>query len=230
MQAWSNQESMGVRSTSHEPTKSGALGLICAALGVDREDDATLAELSHLPMAVRVDRPGSLLRDYQTVGGGTFRGEKYGVYNEGGTKIKCIPSERYYLQDASFVVAFAGDETMVRRIAAALTNPKWALCLGRRSCPMSVYPLIGVAEAPLEEAIRSAPFPEAREDEEIQQARLLLEAPPEKGGEPRYDLPLSFGRERRKFRVRYVRTDWVTFPKPVKSSPHGDELETSDAI
>ena len=48
LQAWSAQGKLGVRDTEREPTKSGVLGLIGAALGMPRTDDVTLAALASL--------------------------------------------------------------------------------------------------------------------------------------------------------------------------------------
>lgn len=211
LQAWSTQSKLGVRDTDREPSKSGVLGLVGAALGMERTDDETLAELRQLEMAVRVDRPGSLLHDYHTAGGGTFRGSPYFVH---GVK-DCIPSHRYYLQDASFVAALSGTAALVERIAAALRSPRWPLFLGRRACPPSAPPLIGVLQDGAARAAASAPYAqrahERRNGEAASQLRLLVESSPE-DGEPRYDVPLSFAPDAKRYGVRYVRTEWVDPP------------------
>lgn len=215
LQAWSTQSKLGVRDTDREPSKSGVLGLVGAALGMDREDDAQLAELATLSMAVRVDRPGSLLRDYHTAGGGRFRGNAYFVADAS----DCIPSHRYYLQDASFTVALAGDPALVERVAAALQSPRWPLFLGRRACPPAVPPLLAVTDASPPEAVRAAELSE-RSDEHPNadgrgatgRLRLIVEAGPEQGGEPRYDQPLSFGVGRKRYGIRYVKIEWMDAP------------------
>ncbi|MFB7906681.1 type I-E CRISPR-associated protein Cas5/CasD [Kitasatospora sp. NPDC056076] len=56
------------RDTHTHPTKSGVTGMCAAALGIERGDD--ISHLAALDFAVRVDRPGGLLRDYQTAGSG----------------------------------------------------------------------------------------------------------------------------------------------------------------
>lgn len=203
MQAWSAQGKLGLRDTEREPTKSGVLGLVGSALGMERDDDATLAALSALTMAVRVDRPGSLLHDYQTAGGGRFRGEKYTVY---GTK-DCVPSDRYYLQGASFVVALEGDEALIARIAEALRSPRWPLFLGRRSCPPSVPPLVGVVAVGAVDAVRTAARAEGVSDGE--RLRIVYET---RGGDgdARFDVPLSFAAIERRYGKRYVRTEWTS--------------------
>lgn len=208
LQAWSTQIKLGVRDTDREPSKSGILGLVGAALGMDRDDDATLTELRELNLAVRVDRPGSLLHDYHTAGGGRFRGQPHRVF---GAKKKpdgsaCVPSHRYYLQDASFITALAGNDTLVTRIGRALESPHWPLFLGRRACVPSVAPFAGYAEGDARAAIRFAP---AAERAEIGPLRAVVEVAPGEAGEPRYDVPLSFADGDRRYGVRYVRAEWI---------------------
>ncbi|MFE1988817.1 CRISPR-associated protein Cas5 [Streptomyces mirabilis] len=53
------------RDTLPQPTKSGILGLFAAADGRSRE--ASLSDLLGLRLGVRVDQPGTLLREYHTV-------------------------------------------------------------------------------------------------------------------------------------------------------------------
>ena len=57
MQSWGTQSRFFTRDTGHEPSKSGVIGVLCAALGWGRE--APLDDLARLRMGVRVDRPGS---------------------------------------------------------------------------------------------------------------------------------------------------------------------------
>jgi len=54
--------------TGKEPSKSGVVGLLAAALGIDRENWTALEPLTRLAMGVRHDRPGLPRRDYQTAG------------------------------------------------------------------------------------------------------------------------------------------------------------------
>ncbi len=206
LQAWSAQGRLGIRDTEREPTKSGVLGLVGAALGMARDDDTTLAELRGLAMAVRVDRAGSLLRDFHTAGGGRFRGEKYTAHDTS----SCVPTERYYLQEASFVAALQGDASLVARIAAALKSPRWPLFLGRRSCPPSVRVLLGTVDEGATEAVRNAPLAER-----VEADRLRIISETEGGvGDARYDVPLSFAEIERRYGVRYVRTEWMQVTTP----------------
>src|SRR3546814_10860099 len=66
MQSWGTTSRFDQRDTGKEPSKSGVVGLLAAALGIDRENWADLEPLTRLTMGVRHDRPGVLKRDYQT--------------------------------------------------------------------------------------------------------------------------------------------------------------------
>jgi len=101
MQSWGLQSRFTVRDTAREPTKSGVIGLVCAALGRQRE--APVDDLGQLQMGVRVDREGTLARDYQTAGGARH-GESYGVATVDNKKPGTVISNRYYLADADFLV------------------------------------------------------------------------------------------------------------------------------
>jgi CRISPR-associated Cas5-like protein len=67
MQSWGTTSRFDERDTQLEPSNSGVLGLICAALGRDRAED--VSDLAQLRMGVRLDREGVPMRDYQTAGG-----------------------------------------------------------------------------------------------------------------------------------------------------------------
>ena len=56
MQSWGTQGRFDVRDTEREPSKSGVVGLLCAALGRDRSEP--LDDLASLRMGVRVGPGG----------------------------------------------------------------------------------------------------------------------------------------------------------------------------
>lgn len=66
LQSWGADSKFEIRKTNREPTKSGVIGLLAAALGLARDDDQALQRLNGLRFAVRVDQEGQLLRDYHT--------------------------------------------------------------------------------------------------------------------------------------------------------------------
>ena len=66
MQSWGTRSRFTERDTELEPSKSGVIGLICAALGRTRTE--SVDDLSQLRMGVRVDFQGTLSRDFHTAG------------------------------------------------------------------------------------------------------------------------------------------------------------------
>jgi CRISPR system Cascade subunit CasD len=209
LQSWGTQGRFGIRDTDREPSKSGVIGLVGAALGMRRDDSGSLAALRRLALAVRVDREGELVRDYHTVGGGRFRGAPHGVWSiEAEKKVELTAlTERFYLADASFFAALGGeDHVLVESVAEALADPVWPLFLGRRSCPPSRPVLAGVVDADPESAVRAAPLSADDRARAPTRLRLVLEASPETGS-PRDDDPESFALYARRFAPRFVRID-----------------------
>lgn len=202
LQAWGNQESKFViRRTSEAPTKSGVIGLLCAAKGIDRAEAATewLPKLSQLRMAARIDARGVRWWDYHTVGAGMQMRTA-----EGKSKPGALLSRREYLCDASFLVAIQGNPPLIEELLVALNNPKWTLYLGRKCCPPS-RPILdlkhGTGEfSDLVSALRSVPWhPRLKGDETPQHLECLLDwmpspAEPEApdDAEVWYDVPLTF--------------------------------------
>ncbi|MFE0422316.1 type I-E CRISPR-associated protein Cas5/CasD, partial [Streptomyces sp. NPDC058953] len=162
LQSWGVRSAFNRRETSPEPTKSGVVGLLAAAAGVAREDP--LGELPELRLGIRVDQPGTLLRDYHTVG--DYRGRplpQSGVTAKG-TQKPTSPvkhthvTTRYYLQDAVFLAAVAGPRALLSALDLALRAPAFPLALGRRSCPPTQPVSLGLRETGLEEALTEQPW------------------------------------------------------------------------
>lgn len=206
LQAWSAQGKLGVRDTEREPTKSGVIGLVGAAMGMSRDDDESLSALAALRIAVRVDRAGILLHDYHTAGGGIFRGEPYQVFGTG--KGDAVPTHRFYLQHASFVAALEGDAALIERLADAVASPRYPLFLGRRSCPPAVPLLMGVVPGDRRGAVAAAPL---ADEPDPPPYRVVIETDAGEG-DARYDVPLSFAATERRYGRRYVATDWLQAP------------------
>jgi CRISPR system Cascade subunit CasD len=208
MQAWGTQSRFSLRETGLEPSKSGVVGLLCAALGKPRDETRrpelpSLADLAALTMAVRIDRPGTMMRDYHTaqnvLQASSVPGRK--------PKLKTTElSERYYLADADFLVALAGDDTLLRRIEQALQHPVWPLYLGRRAFPPAapVRHPAGVLDTndPLA-VLRDQPWL-ARRPGETPPGPLRISADAHQG-ETRHDTPRSFVSSQRSFSPRQVR-------------------------
>ena len=106
LQSWGADSKFETRRTRREPTKSGVIGLLAAALG--RRRNEPIDDLRVLRFAVRVDQEGELLRDFHTA-----RNEK-----------TAYVTERYYLADAVFLAGLeSGDEEFLRKLDAALRAP-----------------------------------------------------------------------------------------------------------
>lgn len=148
MQSWGTTSRFDERDTQREPSKSGVIGLLCAALGRDRAEPVD--DLAALRMGVRVDREGILMRDYMTA---------TGVINAAGKADdnRTVVSHRYFLSDAVFLVGFEGDHALLTQVHAALKQPVWPLSLGRKSYVPSAPVFLdhGVREEGLGEAFLS---------------------------------------------------------------------------
>lgn len=204
MQSWGTRSRFSNRDTGLEPSRSGVIGLLCAALGRPRE--ASLADFRPLTMGVRVDREGRLMRDYHTAQG----------FMRASGKIEApsttVLSERFYLADADFLVGLEGpDEEFLQRLDAAVREPVWTLSLGRKAfLPGEPIPQ-GVVPLPAGAALRSFECPQFGRPrlDRPRPVRLIEEVGYGAGGEPRSDVPVSFVSASRSFEVRYVRTEFV---------------------
>lgn len=133
LQSWGERSAFTpVRDTAPFPTRSALLGLFAAAEGFGR-DEADPERYRDVRLTVRVDRPGTLLVDYHTVGGG-FPKERTAATSQGSNKGAAVVTRRHYLMDAVFVVGVTAPEDIVRSLGEALTRPHWAPYLGRRAC------------------------------------------------------------------------------------------------
>jgi CRISPR system Cascade subunit CasD len=200
LQAWGVQESKFViRRTAEAPTKSGVIGMLCAALGVSRPDAAGewLPRLADLHMGVRIDASGVRWWDYHTVGAGMQMRRADGGHKEG-----AMLTRREYLCDASFLVALQGDPLLIAELTGAMQTPKWTLYLGRKSCPPSrplmehppgVFPdlLPALTSIPWRRRLEADPSPETVD------CLLNWESSDEQPEAPDdalvwYDVPLTF--------------------------------------
>lgn len=211
MQSWGTQSRFSVRDTGREPSKSGVVGLLCAACGIPRDDEDRIARIAPLPMGVRVDREGTVARDFHTAGGGRINGEAYGVIKASGSKGDTVVSTRYYLADADFLVGLeCADTALLDELDHALSNPVWPLFLGRKSFVPGLPVRIGVRDGEAEAVLRAEPWlPRTDRDEmPARGLRLVLESDALDGA-ARYDHPLCFSKSDRRYRLRHVRTTWI---------------------
>jgi CRISPR system Cascade subunit CasD len=232
MQSWGTDSRFDIRFTGREPSKSGVIGVLCAALGKPRQerpDDGfpSLTALSGLQLGVREDRPGRIEVDYQTAGGSHRAGERQGVINAMGKDWSTVQSRRYYLADADFLVGLEGEDALLRRLDAALAAPVWQLSLGRKAFvpgePVRL-PDAGSGsdwwEMGLKEALGLSPEragypwrPRHMRDRRPERLRAVLDSAVRPDAERRQDVPLDFAA--RRFGVRFVETYVGRWPEEV---------------
>lgn len=201
MQSWGSDSRFARRDTRSEPTKSGVIGLLAAALGRARTDP--IADLADLKFAVRVDQPGRLLRDFQT------------ARTEAG---KAMPlSQRFYIADAVFVAAVEGPQPLIDELGSALRRPAFPLYLGRRSCPPSRPLHLDTVGAPLLDALKVAPWQASawyrRKQPQIVELRVVRDADTIDGDRVR-DQPITFNPELRQHQWRTVTDEFWTIDNP----------------
>ena len=213
MQSWGTTSRFDQRETGKEPSKSGVLGLLAAALGIDRDNWEDLEPLTRLTMGVRHDRPGVLKRDYQTA---------QNIISADRSKVHATAvTTRDYLADAVFLVGLeGGDRTLLERALAALQSPVWPLALGRKSYvpAESVWLEDGLVDAPLLTALTTYSWLSTLRTQEKKPDRLLLSLESQdSSGALRMDQLLSSFAERR-FGARYVCSEWILLDREVKNA------------
>jgi CRISPR system Cascade subunit CasD len=152
------------------PGLSLLAGLLGNALGYDHRDTEALSRLQgRIRYAVRLDRRGEKLTDFQTVAlgqdflvgtGWTSRGKVEG--RAGASSTETHIRNRDYWADSVATVALtlipAHEDPKLERIAEALIEPERPLFLGRKTCLPAGRLLLGRIQAmTLREALSMAP-------------------------------------------------------------------------
>jgi CRISPR system Cascade subunit CasD len=215
LQSWGEHSTFTERDTLGFPTRSGMTGLLAAAQGIPR--GASLARYDPLAFTVRVDRPGTLITDFHTVGGGLPRSRTIPTASGGrrpeGTAI--VVTRRWYLADAVFTVAVEGPEPLLDEVTAALHAPRWQPYLGRRSCPPDqLLFLRAVRTGAARELRERVPLPARRpRGEDTVTVSMISEAPAANAAITELsDVPVVLGRHERRYRVRTVYQSAVQVP------------------
>jgi len=134
------------RHTANYPSKSALIGLLGAALGIERDDEERQQRLQQgYAFAVELFTAGSLLRDYHTaqvpdsVGKFTYRTRRDELVL-GKARLGTILSSREYRSDAlalASVRALDNTPYALAEIQEKLLKPVFHLYLGRKSCPLA---------------------------------------------------------------------------------------------
>lgn len=219
MQSWGTSSRFDQRDTGKEPSKSGVIGLLAAALGIDREIWPDLEAITRLSMGVRHDRPGVPKWDYQTAGGAATDT----IIKADGTQAKDgVVSRRFYLADAAFLVGLeGGDHAFLGKIHAALRDPVWPLGMGRKSYvpSESIWMEDGLQDAPLRAVLAQWPWIASKRKWEEPPEKLLASfESKDASGVLKMDQPLSSFAERH-FGARFVISEWIAFPQEATHVP-----------
>ncbi|MYV46295.1 type I-E CRISPR-associated protein Cas5/CasD [Streptomyces sp. SID2888] len=237
LQSWGGPSRHNWRETRPQPTKSGVLGLLAAAEGRDRE--ASLTDLVGLQLGVRVDQPGTLLRDYHTYS--DYRGLPLlsAKANAKGQQTRTAPpkytgvTQRFYLQDAVFVAALRGPKALMQSLEEAVRNPVFPLFLGRRSCPPTGPLSLGLrADARPEEVLKEVPWQAGSHRRRLARGSTVsLEATVEDpdGDQLAVDVPDTYDlKTGTRFGRRDVRHLWITVPTG-RTQPAHTNMDTGTA-
>lgn len=218
LQSWGFASRFQRRTTGLHPTKSGVLGIICAAMGIGKGTDAecaTLPLLAALKMTsiviprtiggphsvVAAPLPVRRLEDFHTVQGTRCA--------SGAPNKNTVVTRRQYLADAKFGVLLAGDRALLKRVVTALQDPVWGVWFGRKSCIPAAPVLVTGNDAVSVFADRKSAFEALLQaDAKLRSGELPEPLPDEssftrvedvqdftKGTDTISDVPVSFGRE-----------------------------------
>lgn len=211
LQSWGMSSRFQRRTTGMHPTKSGMIGMICAAMGLAKgsgEEGELLPRLQEMRMtSIAIPRTrGSAdlavlrLRDYHTVEGTRLA--------SGGPNKNPVETEREYLLDARFGVIFEGSRELLERIETGLEDPVWGMWLGRKSCIPAERLSRGVFDTE-EEARR-----ELVGDRDVKELTTVTDAAVFGDGTDSWnDSPICYGDgkssgvDARRFGVRRIRLD-----------------------
>ena len=205
------------------------IGLLAACLGYRRDEAENLGELSKLQFAVRIDQDGTLLRDYHIARS----------YNEKGVESKTYVTNRYYLEDALFVVALSGMDELIDTLTKAIKSPYFQPFMGRRSLPVPVDFFLGVSAEDFLDSLRNLPWQaapwykkkkrkqgigekislEVYADEEILKDEKISRS------KLRRDIPISFSQKGRQFAFRQEACIFIEVLSGIEQDLGGEEIE-----
>ncbi|WFE28278.1 type I-E CRISPR-associated protein Cas5/CasD [Solwaraspora sp. WMMD791] len=210
LQAWGARSRFVHRGTEIAPTKSGVIGMLAAAKGIRRTEPLT--ELLDLSFAVRIDQPGTIVRDFQT------------AQRLDGSSLPL--SYRHYLSDAVFVAAVGGTRDLLTGLHDALRRPQFPLYLGRRSCPPVLPVSLGVHDGIPVDVLRQHPWEaSAWHRRTSRSATVTLEIlrdadTADPFTETIRDEPVSFDPTHRQHGWRLVVREHVDLPHPEARAAH----------
>ena len=207
LQSWGADSRYQHRDTESFPTKSGIIGLLSAALGIDKHaahEAERLAPYAALRLTVvrsprSSSRRSERISDFHTVGGGynsTIAWQRQSISRRAtGGPADTVITRRTYLSDASFIALLQGQRSVLERARDGLCDPKWGVWLGRKACipAAPLAPTIDATPQTAFDALRKLmqldPCPLESFDRQIEQETADMAL----GGFLQPDQPKSFG-------------------------------------
>lgn len=168
MASWGDIAVGDIRPSYRHPSKSAIIGLIAAALGVEREAHEKQSELAKLLFSIRLDAVGVPIEDYHTIQTPSEQAIKYDrakaywtrfdeieaikmrvISAQSSAEAGAIQSRRTYYCDSVYTVALSENEndkinwqlleiSELKDLIEFLTKPRFVLYLGRKSCPLGL--------------------------------------------------------------------------------------------
>lgn len=142
------------RGSDGAPLRSAILGLIGAALGIERNDRDAQLSLRHYRVALQSLTKNVHLRDFHTVQTVHQKfnrpDSRWAAMEVAGRNIDTTITYRDYRTDVALAVAVWKEDNAwsLHHVADALSNPKFALYAGRKSCPFSAPFAPTIVDAP----------------------------------------------------------------------------------
>ena len=166
--SWGDIAVGDIRPSYRYPSKSAAIGLLAAALGVERDEHEKQTELSKLLFSVRIDALGSPIEDYHTIQTPSEQAIKNDRTKPFWTRIDeveaikwrvtqsqniaeagAIQSRRTYYCDSVYTIALCEnaidkinwrifERSALQDLVQSLKEPSFVLYLGRKSCPLGL--------------------------------------------------------------------------------------------
>lgn len=147
MASWGEVAVGEYRGTLDTPTVSAIAGLLCASLGIRREQEAAIQAVHDAyKFAVAVYHAGAVLRDYHTAqvaSRSMLKGKRHATrkdeLNFRRAELPTILSTRDHIQGVDYLVAIEAtphSPHSLDALRAALMHPVFVPYLGRKACPL----------------------------------------------------------------------------------------------
>lgn len=215
LQSWGVNSHFETRHTQRYPSKSAVIGILAASLGYRRHEDEKIQQLNNLNFAVRIDQPGNPLRDYHIAT----------KYKANGQIDRNYVTNRYYLQDAVFVVAISSEDNQwIDEVEEALRSPYFQPFLGRRSLPMNADFLLDIRNEGTLESLDKTAWQAAKWYQKKAGNRLEVYVDshclPNSNKQTIRDKVVSFSQKERKYGFRSIAKTYIEVDRIVNSTEH----------